>query len=901
VVEVTTERPIVFLGPSMPVTDAQRIVNAEYRRPIKRGDLTEIASGSVVAIVDGVFEQSLSVSPSEVLEAVTRGVVVFGGASMGALRAAEVPGVIGVGLIFSWYRDGIITRDDEVALLFEDTTDYALTVPTVNVRFAVERLRRPGTIDRATADKLLAAALELPFKRRTYPAIVKLAGVADRADCADLIRMLQAHDLKYLDAETLLEAVDRHMRQQQLSAGTAASVVNATTCVKTGIDVSYRTAKDEVLIWESGDRVTGDELFEFLVFTGKLEAYARSAISCYANVATSAETGGRQIAGDDPQAVFNSAVRRWGWLSSEEAKVTLSDLALDLPTLDKRCVEEAAVRKAVLASTRMDSVEFRRALWAELFLNDLALKRETMRLGSVRFFAENSVEPATSAELREAQTVLCKANREFDFWAVRNRWAHMGLADQKAQDSFVELLARARKSGRELATAMNGGFPQLPLPSAGETPAGETSAGGTIDFLLGPCAKPEGESRFCLPIATALEHTTRLREVIGISRVGMIGELGDLGGVHVAQAARPGGAWSSSYGSGKSLTTDGAIVGSIMEEIEKWTQEQFRPHDEELIVGSFAQFQDSGRFISPETLALPYDSVYSPDLPLHWFRCFDLLARREVHLPIDVVQMSRRKHDICFTQRGARKHLATNGLGAGFSREEAVLHATCEYVERHALRLAEIFLANPGGLGGHPYRFVDLETTSDRVQDLAQRLSHDASVVRVLDITSDVAIPTFVASVTRDLKRADGYGTHPDPEVAIEMALLEAAQTIASAIAGGREDLSIKARSLGRHERPRPISVNDAWFWLDPDTVCKSVDEVVGLSSNDVYEDLRWALDRLRAAGVRHVPVVDLTVPAIEPAHVVRVVVPGLESNNPFFTGPRARLVLLRDLLPRWR
>jgi len=29
--------------------------------------------------------------------------------------------------------------------------------------------------------------------------------------------------------------------------------------------------------------------------------------------------------------------------------------------------------------------------------------------------------------------------------------------------------------------------------------------------------------------------------------------------------------------------------------------------------------------------------------------------------------------------------------------------------------------------------------------------------------------------------------------------------------------------------------------------------------------------------------------------------VPGLESNNPFHTGPRARLTLLRDLLPRWR
>jgi ribosomal protein S12 methylthiotransferase accessory factor len=32
---------------------------------------------------------------------------------------------------------------------------------------------------------------------------------------------------------------------------------------------------------------------------------------------------------------------------------------------------------------------------------------------------------------------------------------------------------------------------------------------------------------------------------------------------------------------------------------------------------------------------------------------------------------------------------------------------------------------------------------------------------------------------------------------------------------------------------------------------------------------------------------------------VVRLIIPGLESNNPFYCGPRARLTLLRDLLPR--
>ena len=64
---------------------------------------------------------------------------------------------------------------------------------------------------------------------------------------------------------------------------------------------------------------------------------------------------------------------------------------------------------------------------------------------------------------------------------------------------------------------------------------------------------------------------------------------------------------------------------------------------------------------------------------------------------------------------------------------------------------------------------------------------------------------------------------------------------------------------------------------------------------------MTWCLDRLRAAGIEHVIALDLTTPAIAPAHVVRVIIPGLETNNPFYTGPRARLTLLRGLVPAWR
>jgi ribosomal protein S12 methylthiotransferase accessory factor len=157
-----------------------------------------------------------------------------------------------------------------------------------------------------------------------------------------------------------------------------------------------------------------------------------------------------------------------------------------------------------------------------------------------------------------------------------------------------------------------------------------------------------------------------------------------------------------------------------------------------------------------------------------------------------------------------------------------------------------------------------------------------------------------VATIIRDFRVAEGYGTHPDASTAVEMALLEAAQTLASSAAGGREDLSIQARSLGRHERPRPSCARDIWEWLDPDAIEAPLSQVVGFSSTDVYEDLTWCLARIRGAGVEHVLMTDLSRPEAEPAAVVRVIIPGLETNNPFYTGPRARQLLLRDLLPRW-
>ncbi len=87
---------------------------------------------------------------------------------------------------------------------------------------------------------------------------------------------------------------------------------------------------------------------------------------------------------------------------------------------------------------------------------------------------------------------------------------------------------------------------------------------------------------------------------------------------------------------------------------------------------------------------------------------------------------------------------------------------------------------------------------------------------------------------------------------------------------------------------------------MDPDARVVKVSDLTGAHTDDVLDDLNWCLGRLLEAGIDRVLVCDLSRSEIAPARVVRVIIPGIETNNPFYTGPRARLTLLRDLLPRW-
>ena len=144
------DRPYVFTGPTLSPDDAHGELDAVYLPPAAQGDVYRAARQrpSAIGIIDGAFERVPAVWHKEILWALVQGIPVFGAASMGALRAAELApfGMRGVGRIFAAFRDGELEDDDEVAVVHgpADTGYAALSDAMVNIRATLARAEQGG-------------------------------------------------------------------------------------------------------------------------------------------------------------------------------------------------------------------------------------------------------------------------------------------------------------------------------------------------------------------------------------------------------------------------------------------------------------------------------------------------------------------------------------------------------------------------------------------------------------------------------------------------------------------------------------------------------------------------------------------------------------------------------------
>ncbi len=212
-------RIVVFLGPTMPVADAKALLpGATFLPPARQGDVLSAVRNrrpDVIALIDGVFHQSLSVWHKEILYALSTGVHVYGSSSMGALRGAECAafGMRGIGRVYEAFADGTLTEDDEVALAHGDADSgyQPFSLPMVNVRGTLAAARAAGILSEAHEQTVIGAGKSLYFPDRHWPSIAAAAqesGLPAAAGAA-LVEFGRARyvDQKRLDAEQLLRTL----------------------------------------------------------------------------------------------------------------------------------------------------------------------------------------------------------------------------------------------------------------------------------------------------------------------------------------------------------------------------------------------------------------------------------------------------------------------------------------------------------------------------------------------------------------------------------------------------------------------------------------------------------------------------------------------------------------------
>jgi hypothetical protein len=152
----------------------------------------------------------------EILYVMSEGAEVWGAASMGALRAAELYefGMKGVGRIFRLYRRNNITDDDEVCVehAVSELGYKPLTVPVINLRFTLRLLRRAKFISILEEKNLIGLNKDIFFASRTWPRVIET--IRDVVPCARLRDVSDAcrkfyFDAKKIDGDLLLRTMEQ--------------------------------------------------------------------------------------------------------------------------------------------------------------------------------------------------------------------------------------------------------------------------------------------------------------------------------------------------------------------------------------------------------------------------------------------------------------------------------------------------------------------------------------------------------------------------------------------------------------------------------------------------------------------------------------------------------------------
>ena len=339
-----------------------------------------------------------------------------------------------------------------------------------------------------------------------------------------------------------------------------------------------------------------------------------------------------------------------------------------------------------------------------------------------------------------------------------------------------------------------------------------------------------------------------------------------------------------SKSAGKGSTREQSEVSALCEAVERYSGafhgDEIRSPGrfiefagEDAIHPNDAQLFSDRQLDNAETINAkghPYNVVpprFDPDAQIDWTPVWSLTQQRHRHLPTSML------YSMAPEQRGPADLIAdSNGCAAGNTLEEAILQGFYELAERDAFAIWWYNrLRAPA---------VDLSSFDDEY--LGSAADHYARYERdvwVLDVTSDIRIPAFVALSRRpDAATEDiiyGAGAHADPRIAALRAICELNQCLTWLPRPGSGD--------GRPMIDDPLAL---WWWktarladcswLAPsaDVPPRTASSYPVIESTDSRDDVDHCRALVEAKGLEFL-VLDQTRPDIG-MPVARVIVPGM-------------------------
>ncbi|RKN47815.1 TOMM precursor leader peptide-binding protein [Micromonospora endolithica] len=292
-------------------------------------------------------------------------------------------------------------------------------------------------------------------------------------------------------------------------------------------------------------------------------------------------------------------------------------------------------------------------------------------------------------------------------------------------------------------------------------------------------------------------------------------------------------------------------------------------HPRDLLHFSEAQYRGRAEWNDRHSGFAWVPERFDDDRPIPWTAAWSLVADRPVLLPTAYCYYNvhaEQGHAFCAAD--------SNGSAAGNTLAEAVLQGFFELVERDAVA---IWWYN---------RLPVPELDLDSVDDPMLRATRAAYQARnrdlwVLDVTSDLGVPTYVAVSRRHDHREEilqGYGTHADPEIALWRAVTELNQMLAHL--GSADVTELEDPDLRRWYTSATVAAHP---YLAPAGRREWTPARAG--DRSVADEVARCVDLCRTRGL-DLLVVDQTRPDVD-LHVAKVVVPGLRHFWPRFAPGR--------------